>query len=71
MHLVARARQRVRIPAAGLEIEFAHAETIWTESSQKYALADIDALLEGGGFRVTARWTDEAEGFTLTLGEAS
>jgi dimethylhistidine N-methyltransferase len=70
MHLVAVGPQRVRIPAAELELEFAPGETIWTESSYKYTPADVDALLDGSGFRVAARWIDGADGFALTLAQA-
>jgi dimethylhistidine N-methyltransferase len=70
MHLVARRPQRVRIPAAELEIDFADGETIWTESSYKYEPAGIDALLEPGGFRALRRWIDRADRFALTLAEA-
>jgi L-histidine Nalpha-methyltransferase len=70
MHLVALGPQRVRVPAADLEVELAAGDTIWTESSYKYTPADIDGLLECGGFRVAARWIDRADGFALTLAEA-
>ena len=70
MHLVARAAQRVRVPAAELQLEVAAGEAIWTESSHKYTPASVDALLEPAGFRAAARWIDRADGFALTLAEA-
>ena len=36
MHLRSKIEQRVRIPAAQLEVSFAADETIWTENSHKY-----------------------------------
>src|ERR1035438_9856009 len=41
MHLQSKRRQIVRIPAANLSVEFAEGETIWTESSHKYAAAEV------------------------------
>jgi dimethylhistidine N-methyltransferase len=71
MHLVARGAQRVRIPAAEVEIDFADGEHIWTESSYKYTPASVDALLSGAGFAVSGRWTDAPDAFALTLAVAT
>ncbi len=70
MHLVARGAQRVRVPAAEVDIVFADGETIWTESSHKFTPAGVDALLADAGFQVAARWTDAPDAFALTLAEA-
>jgi L-histidine N-alpha-methyltransferase len=71
MHLVAESGQRVRVPAADLEVDIDAGESLWTESSYKYTPRDVDGLLEPAGFRVAARWTDHVDGFALTLAEAT
>ena len=70
MHLVSRRRQRVHVPAAALEFEIGEGESIWTESSYKYEPERVVHMLEGGGFRTSAQWIDEADRFALTLVEA-
>jgi L-histidine Nalpha-methyltransferase len=67
MHLVSRRRQRVRIPAAHIDLTFKDGETIWTESSYKYEPDELAALLERAGFRPVARWLAAEERFLLTL----
>jgi L-histidine Nalpha-methyltransferase len=67
MHLVAASRQRVRIPAASLDVTFEADETIWTESSYKYRPPDVVEMLERGGFRRVKQWIDAPDGFALTL----
>ena len=69
MHLVSERRQRVRIPAARLDVTFDVGETIWTESSYKYRTDDLTAMLERAGFDVVSQWVED--GFMLTLAEAS
>jgi uncharacterized SAM-dependent methyltransferase len=67
MHLVSRIAQRVRIPAADLDVRFADGESIWTESSYKYT---PDALVELGrraGFERRGQWIDRDAGFAVTL----
>jgi dimethylhistidine N-methyltransferase len=71
MHLVAARRQHVRIPAASLELAFEAGETIWTESSYKYRPDGVVRMLERAGFRRLEQWTDEADGFALTLVQAA
>jgi L-histidine Nalpha-methyltransferase len=67
MYLVSARAQRVRIDALGLDVEFAAGETIHTEDSYKYSLAEIDALGAGGGWRVQARWLDHFGRFSVNL----
>ena len=71
MHLAATRRQRVRIPAASLDVTFEEGETIWTESSYKYRRDDVVRMLERAGFGRVDQWIDEADGFALTLVEAT
>ena len=68
MHLVSARRQRVRVPAADLDITFEADETIWTESSYKYCADDIGAMVERAGFLTTNQWSED--GFALTLAKA-
>ncbi len=68
MHLVSGRRQHVTVPAAGIEVTFEQGETIWTESSYKYRVGDIRAMLERAGFRTVDQWVDDR--FALTLAEA-
>jgi dimethylhistidine N-methyltransferase len=70
MHLVSRWRQRIRVSSAGVDIDMAEGEFIWTESSYKYRPAGIVSNLEAGGFRTAAQWIDPASEFALTLAEA-
>ncbi len=68
MHLVTATPQRVRIPAAHLELQFEAGEAIWTESSYKYRLEDLPGILGRAGFRLAGQW--HGRGFALTLAEA-
>jgi dimethylhistidine N-methyltransferase len=67
MHLVSTRRQRIRVPAANLDITMLEGETIWTESSYKYRPDDVVSMLEGAGFRHRAQWIDDEGRFALTL----
>ena len=68
MHLVSARQQRVRVPAADLDITFEAGETIWTESSYKYHADQIVTMVKRAGFRTTDQWSED--GFALTLAEA-
>ena len=68
MHLVSARRQRVRVPAADLDITLEGGETIWTESSYKYRADHIVAMVERAGFLTTHQWSED--GFALTLASA-
>jgi len=68
MYLVSQRRQRVQVPAAGLDITFQAAEPIWTESSCKYRVEDLAPMLGAAGFVVARQWVDS--GFALTLADA-
>jgi len=71
MHLVSRGAQRVQIPEAGLTIEFAPGDTIWTESSYKY---DPEQLVELGdltNFECEEQWIEADARFALTAFRAA
>jgi L-histidine N-alpha-methyltransferase len=67
MHLLSLKRQTVCIPAAEVVVEFQEGETIWTESSHKYAIAEIDQMARNAGFRCEAQWIDEEWAFAENL----
>lgn len=58
MHLQSNRRQTVRIPAADLRVEFQEGETIWTESSHKYAADEVFQMARDSGFSCQAQWID-------------
>ena len=58
MHLRSKCDQGVRIPGAGITVNFRAGETIWTESSHKYNLREIAEMAHRSGFRCEAQWVD-------------
>jgi dimethylhistidine N-methyltransferase len=69
MHLVSRQGQRVRV--GGETIEFAAGETLHTENSYKYSLAEFAALAARARFAVERAWTDAQALFSVQLLRAS
>jgi len=67
MHLRSEQRQVVSIPAAGLTLEFRQGETIWTESSHKYAPDEVCRMADAAGFRCDAQWIDQEWPFAENL----
>ena len=67
MHLVSRRAQHVDVPKAGFAFELGAGETIWTESSYKYRLPDVDQMLTTTGFDVRGHWIDDEGQFLLVL----
>ncbi|HET9252330.1 MAG TPA: L-histidine N(alpha)-methyltransferase [Candidatus Eisenbacteria bacterium] len=65
MHLVA--RERAMVASNGIRVELEPGETIWTESSYKYAPGDAAAMGERAGFVAGGTWTDEEWPFAETL----
>jgi dimethylhistidine N-methyltransferase len=63
MHLVSREGQSASV--AGERFGFREGETIFTESSYKYTLAEFQALAADGGWQVVRRWTDERQWFSV------
>jgi dimethylhistidine N-methyltransferase len=68
MHLLSRARQRVRI--CGETFEFAQGDAIHTEDSHKYTLDGFRALAAEAGYVPRRVWTDPALLFSLQWLEA-
>lgn len=69
MHLVAESNHEVAIPYAGCTVRFREGESIWTESSHKYTLSDLELMASAGGFRVVKTWTDSEWPFAESLWE--
>jgi dimethylhistidine N-methyltransferase len=63
MHLVSQCDQQARL--AGDEFRFAQGETIRTEFSHKYTLAELQQLAEAGRFETQEVWVDERRYFTV------
>lgn len=68
MHLVSAAHQRVVIPGEG-DLTFEPGDAIWTESSYKYRVDDLNPMLGQAGFEVIGQWS--RDGFALTLARAA
>ncbi|MBL8384285.1 MAG: L-histidine N(alpha)-methyltransferase [Burkholderiales bacterium] len=68
MHLVAARDLVVRWPAG--ERRFAAGETIHTENSYKWRIADFAALLEAAGLRAPRHWTDARGWFAVFVAQA-
>lgn len=60
-------RQRVRIAALALDVDFAEGEEMLTEVSCKFRRSGVDAELTAAGLRRTQWWTDESGDFGLSL----
>lgn len=58
MHLRSRVAHSVAIPGAGCTASFSEGETIWTESSSKYRISDLEEMATRAGFVFEAVWTD-------------
>jgi dimethylhistidine N-methyltransferase len=67
MHLRSTCDQRVTVPKSGYSIDICKDETIWTESSHKYSVAEIESMARHAGFRTDAQWVDAEWGFAETL----
>ncbi len=67
MHLRARARQTVRIPAADLYCTFEAGETIWTEACHKFQPEELAAMAARAGFRPDGQWIDAEWPFAENL----
>ena len=71
MHLVSRKRQRTRIAALDLKIDFAEGETIHTENSYKYRPGQAEEMMTRAGFTPEKTWMDEGKKFAVCLARVS
>lgn len=69
MHLLSRGAQTVRV--AGTRLDFADGESIHTENSYKYTLAEFRALARSAGFRAAGCWTDADTLFSVQYFEVA
>src|SRR5438270_1706077 len=67
MHLRSRRKQTVTIPACALSVALREDETIWTESSHKYAAAELFEIAAQASFYFQAQWTDHDWPFAENL----
>ncbi len=67
MHLRSRKAQTVTIPGAELTVRLAEGETIWTESSHKFTIEELNKLADNSGFRCEAQWIDQQWPFAENL----
>jgi L-histidine Nalpha-methyltransferase len=67
MHLVSTREQTVGVAAAGIEVQFARGERIWTESSYKYTPDGVIEMAAEAGFATRDQWIDGESKFALTL----
>jgi L-histidine N-alpha-methyltransferase len=67
MYLVSTRAQSVTIGRIGLTVPFAAGETIHTENSYKYSLAEIHAVATAAGLQDQCFWQDAAGRFSLHL----
>jgi len=58
MHLRSCCDDEVSIRGAGCSVSFRAGETIWTESSHKYAASEVVEMAVRAGFYSEARWVD-------------
>lgn len=65
MYLVSNENQQVQVQTTGSRIPFQRNETILTEYSYKYSLAEIQTLAEDSGFILEKQWLDDDEWFSL------
>ena len=67
MHIRSRCHQIVNIPEADLTVSFEKDETIWTESSHKYASEEVRHIAKQSGFYCKAQWIDREWPFAENL----
>jgi L-histidine Nalpha-methyltransferase len=67
MHLLSCRNQSVYIGALDRTFHFNAGETIWTESSHKFAERELAAYARSSGFQPLATWTDREWPFAETL----
>ena len=65
MHLVSRIDQMATV--GGRSFSFTAGESLHTENSHKYAVADLEALATASGWRVSRQWTSPAPEFAIVV----
>ena len=67
MHLLSTLEQTVNIRKAGFSVTLQKDETIWTESSHKYAPDELVEMAQRSGFRCDGQWFDHQWPFAQNL----
>jgi L-histidine Nalpha-methyltransferase len=67
MHLLSRLNQTAFIAEADLAVTFRAGETIWTESSHKFHLPELESMAGQTGFAVEEQWIDQDWHFAENL----
>ncbi len=67
MYLESTQSQVIRVAALNREFAFARGERIHTESSYKYSVEEIDALVRGANLELLEQWFDPDRLFSLSL----
>jgi uncharacterized SAM-dependent methyltransferase len=67
MYLESTKSQVVRVAALNREFAFVRGEKIHTESSYKYSVEEIDALVQGANLELVEQWFDPDRLFSLSL----
>lgn len=67
MYLRSTRPQAATLRAAGLTVNFAEGETIWTESCHKYFPEEVVEMAQRAGFRCDAQWVDNEWPFAQSL----
>jgi L-histidine Nalpha-methyltransferase len=67
MHIRSRREQAVTISASDLSVNLREGETIWTESSHKYAPEEVLEIAGKAGFHCEAQWIDAEWPFAENL----
>ncbi|GAA3431242.1 L-histidine N(alpha)-methyltransferase [Kutzneria kofuensis] len=70
MRLRALRPMHVKLPGAGIEIDFAEGEEMRTEISAKFRHERVTAELADAGFALSHWWTDSARRFAVSLSRA-
>ncbi|MFC0434102.1 L-histidine N(alpha)-methyltransferase [Kutzneria buriramensis] len=70
MRLRAVRSMHVRLPGAGIEVDFAAGEELRTEISAKFRRERVTAELADAGFGLSHWWTDSADRFAVSLSRA-
>jgi L-histidine Nalpha-methyltransferase len=71
MHLTSLVSQTVEIGVLEKSFHFEAGETIWTESSHKFSLEELDSYADLSGFLPVATWTDREWPFAEALWQAA
>lgn len=70
MHLLCCRDSIVNVEVLGRNFEFRAGETIWTESSHKFTVDELDGFADASGFQPLTTWVDSEWPFAETLWSA-